>query len=82
MPGMSRKISVSLPDADVQYLDHQVSVGYYESRSAGLHAALARVREDELTEEYQTAFEEWRNAKDAELWDGTVADGLEIHATR
>lgn len=79
---MSRKISVSLPEADVQFLDQQVSVGYYESRSAALHAALARLRQDELTEEYQSAFEEWSKTEDAQLWDGTVSDGLESRATR
>ena len=65
-----------------QFLDQQVSVGYYESRSAALHAAVARLREDELTEEYQSAFEEWRNTEDAELWDGTVSDGLDSRAAR
>jgi Arc/MetJ-type ribon-helix-helix transcriptional regulator len=79
---MSRKISVSLPDADVEFLDRRVAVGYYESRSAALHAAVARMRDDELAEEYQSAFEEWRNTEEAELWDGTVSDGLERSAAR
>jgi len=79
---MSRKISVSLPDADVEFLDQRVSLGYFESRSAGLHAALARLREDDLTEEYQAAFDEWHNTEDAELWDSTVSDGLDSRAAR
>jgi hypothetical protein len=32
--------------------------------------------EIELEADYQSAFEEWRDAEDAGLWDGTVGDGL------
>lgn len=65
------KISVSLPDEDVRFLDDQGP-----NRSATLHEAVALLRERQLTEQYAEAFTEWDESADAKLWDSATADGL------
>jgi Arc/MetJ-type ribon-helix-helix transcriptional regulator len=65
------KISVSLPDEDVRFLDEQGV-----NRSAVLHEAVALLRERKLADQYAEAFSEWRDSPDAELWDAATADGL------
>ena len=80
---MSRKISVSLPDADVQFLDQRGRGGLLRVALGCLARRVARIREDELVEEYQSAFEEWRKTEDAELvgrhgqrWHGQPCDAV------
>jgi antitoxin MazE9 len=65
------KISVSLPEEDVRFLDEQGT-----NRSAVLHEAVALLRDRQLAEQYAEAFGEWNDSSDAELWDVTVSDGL------
>jgi Arc/MetJ-type ribon-helix-helix transcriptional regulator len=66
------KISVSLPDEDVRFLDEQGV-----NRSAALHEAVALLRERQLADQYAEAFSEWEDSPDAELWDAAIADGLQ-----
>lgn len=65
------KISVSLPDADVRFLDTRGG-----NRSAALQEAVALLREKHLAEQYAEAFEEWESSEDAQLWEAAAADGL------
>jgi antitoxin MazE9 len=65
------KISVSLPEEDVRFLDEQGA-----NRSAALHEAVALLRERQLTEQYVEAFDQWADASEAQLWDTATADGL------
>jgi Arc/MetJ-type ribon-helix-helix transcriptional regulator len=65
------KISVSLPDEDVRFLDEQGV-----NRSAVLHEAVALLRERQLADQYAEAFAEWEGSPDAEPWDAVAADGL------
>ncbi|GAA2882253.1 hypothetical protein Acy02nite_78500 [Actinoplanes cyaneus] len=65
------KISVSLPDEDVRFLDEQGT-----NRSATLHEAVALLRDRQLAEQYAEAFTEWNGSADADLWDATTNDGL------
>jgi Arc/MetJ-type ribon-helix-helix transcriptional regulator len=60
----SMKISVSLPDEDV------------ESRSAVVHTAVRMLRSSKLGDAYEDAWREWEESGDADLWDTTVSDGL------
>ncbi len=66
------KVSVSLTDADLSYLDTQTLSGRYPSRSAALHDAIRKLRESELADAYAEAFSEW----DEDAWDAAVGDGL------
>ncbi len=70
------KLSVSLPDEDVEFLDHYASEHGLESRSGVLRRALAVLRATELGDDYAAAWEEWAGAE-SDAWEATAADGLE-----
>ena len=71
------KVSVSLPDDDLEYLDAYAKKTGLESRSAALQKAVRLLRTAELGRQYAAAWEEFASDPDAELWEATVADGLE-----
>jgi Arc/MetJ-type ribon-helix-helix transcriptional regulator len=74
------KVSVSLPDEDVAFLDDYArSRG--DSRSAALHRAVRLLRERGLGAEYAAAWEEWHEVGGS-AWEQTIADGLERDAPR
>ena len=69
------KLSVSLPDDDVAFLDaHAESQG--SSRSAVLHQAVRLLRAAELGPAYEAAWDEWAGEPDAPLWESAAGDGL------
>jgi hypothetical protein len=70
------KVSVSLPEDDVAYVDDYARRAGIVSRSAVLHWAIALLRQSELEDEYAAAAEEWQNGSDRELWDAATADGI------
>ena len=70
------KVSVSLPDEDVEFLDAYALSQGIESRSAVVHRAVRLLRAAELGAAYEEAWAEWRNSEDAVFWD--VATGDEI----
>lgn len=70
------KLSVSLPDADVAFLDAQIEAGEYSSRSAVLHRAVRLLRAADLDDAYAEAWQEWSESGDAAVWDATAGDGL------
>ena len=74
MRGM--KVSVSLPDEDLAYIDEYVGRTGAPSRSSVLHRAVALLRMSELEGAYESAWEEWQSADIRQLWDLTVGDGL------
>jgi Arc/MetJ-type ribon-helix-helix transcriptional regulator len=70
------KLSVSLPDDDVAYLDEYARAQRLESRSAALHKAVRLLRASELGSAYEDAWAEWAETDDEKLWDAIVDDGL------
>lgn len=52
------KLSVSLTEKDVEFLDFYISEHELDTRSAGLQAALRALRDVELEDEYEQAFSE------------------------
>jgi Arc/MetJ-type ribon-helix-helix transcriptional regulator len=70
------KLSVSLPDDDVEYLDEYARVQRLGSRSAALHKAVRLLRASELGSAYEDAWTEWAESDDDHLWDAVVDDGL------
>lgn len=70
------KLSVSLPDDDVEYLDEYARAQQLESRSAALHKAVRLLRASELGSAYEDAWTEWAESDDDQLWDAVVDDGL------
>lgn len=70
------KLSVSLPDDDVEYLDEYARSQRLESRSAALHKAVRLLRASELGAAYEDAWTEWAETGDNAVWDAVVGDGL------
>lgn len=70
------KLSVSLPDEDVEYLDEYARAQRLESRSAALHKAVRLLRASELGSAYEDAWTEWAESDDEQLWAAVVDDGL------
>jgi Arc/MetJ-type ribon-helix-helix transcriptional regulator len=68
------KVSVSLPDEDVEFLDAYAESRGIASRSAVVHKAVRLLRASGLGAAYEQAWDEW-NQCDADLWDATTSDG-------
>ena len=65
---------MSIPDQDVEFLDHYATVHRFPSRSAALQRAIRLLRASELTESYAAAFAEWSEDPDSDAWDTATAD--------
>lgn len=70
------KVSVSLPDDDIQFLDEYAREQGLGSRSAALHQAVRQLRASELVADYGDAWDDWVTTDDAEAWEHTAGDGL------
>ena len=70
------KISVSLPDDDVAFLDRYAR-STAASRSAVVQRAIRLLRAAELGPAYAQAWEEWAAAGDGDDWDVVAGDGIE-----
>jgi len=70
------KVSVSLPDEDVEFLDAYAASRGIASRSAALHKAVRLLRASELGPDYEDAWAEWLSSEDSQLWEVTSRDGL------
>ncbi|MEU3275562.1 ribbon-helix-helix domain-containing protein [Saccharomonospora sp. NPDC006951] len=70
------KMSVSLPDEDVEFLDDYAREHEIGSRSAVLQQAVKLLKAAELGEAYAEAWQEWDASDDARLWEQATADGM------
>ncbi len=70
------KLSVSLPDEDIEFLDSYVRSRSAASRSAALQKAVQLLRVSGLGESYAEAWREWEESGEAGVWDTTAADGI------
>jgi Arc/MetJ-type ribon-helix-helix transcriptional regulator len=70
------KVSVSLPDDDVEFLDEYALAQGIASRSAVIHKAVRLLRASDLAGSYEEAWDEWSSSGEADAWDHTAADGL------
>ncbi|MDH3731303.1 MAG: ribbon-helix-helix domain-containing protein [Acidimicrobiia bacterium] len=68
------KLSVSIPEEDVEFLDTYAKIHRISSRSAAVQQAIRLLRASELTEAYAAAFTEWADGDDGVAWDVTTAD--------
>ncbi len=71
------KLSVSLPDEDVEFLDEYAKGLGIPSRSAVVQRAVRLLRASGLAPAYAAAWEEWEASAEAGAWDSVVGDGLE-----
>jgi Arc/MetJ-type ribon-helix-helix transcriptional regulator len=76
------KVSVSLPEDDVEFLEAYAQAQGFDSRSAVLHKAVRLLRTDGMSSDYEGAWQEWADSGDGELWDATVGDGAGSDAPR
>jgi Arc/MetJ-type ribon-helix-helix transcriptional regulator len=70
------KVSVSLPEADVEFLDAYARSQGIQSRSAVIHRAVRLLRADQLTSDYEDAWRDWAAGGHADLWEPTSGDGI------
>jgi Arc/MetJ-type ribon-helix-helix transcriptional regulator len=70
------KVSVSLPEEDVEFLDAYATSQGIASRSAAMHKAVRLLRASELGPDYEEAWAEWSAGDDEQIWDATAGDGL------
>ncbi|MGW8886395.1 ribbon-helix-helix domain-containing protein [Streptomyces sp. NPDC055749] len=70
------KISVSLPQEDVSFVDEYAARTKADSRSAVIHAAIELLRSANLEADYTEAFAEWDASEDAAFWDQFSGDGI------
>ncbi len=70
------KLSISLPDKDVAFIDRHVADHGEASRSAVIRKAVELLRDAELERLYAEYWSEWDEDEDA-VWDVTLADGLD-----
>lgn len=70
------KMSVSLPEEDVEFLDAYARDQRVGSRSAALHKAVNLLRAAQLADAYEDAWDSWSSSSDSEVWDTALADGL------
>ena len=69
------KLSVSISDEDVEFIDAYAAEHGVPSRSGVVQRAVSLLRSAELGDEYAEAWAEWA-ATDADTWDVTIADGI------
>lgn len=70
------KLSVSLPDEDVEYLDQYAQKQGLGSRSAAVQRAVRLLRASELGPAYEDAWTDWGGSEDSGLWDAATDDGV------
>jgi Arc/MetJ-type ribon-helix-helix transcriptional regulator len=70
------KVSISLLDEDVEFLDAYARERGVASRSAVIREALRLLRAAELGSDYAQAWEDWSADSDQEAWESVVGDGL------
>jgi len=70
------KISMSLPEQDLTFLDAYVEERGLPSRSAALHRAIRLLRATQLGSSYEAAWAEWTQEEEV-VWSATTQDGLQ-----
>jgi len=71
------KISVSLSDEDIEFLDEYAKSLGVRSRSAVIQRAVRLLRVTGLGPAYAEAWEEWEATGGSNVWDSAAADGIE-----
>ena len=70
------KVSVSLAEGDVQFLDEYSRKSGLESRSAVLQKAVRLLRTAELGQAYAAAWEDWFEGDEETAWEAASGDGI------
>ena len=70
------KLSVSVSDAEVAFIDRFASEHGVPSRSGVVQRALSLLRASELGDDYAEAWATW-DEDEAEAWEAVTGDGLD-----
>ena len=70
------KLSVSLSEEDVAFLDEYAEALKMSSRSAVVQRAVRLLRASGLATAYADAWKEWEETTEADAWESAVGDGL------
>lgn len=70
------KVSISLSDDDVEFLDAYAERLGVASRSAVIQRAVRLLRASELGAAYAAAWDEWEASGDSDVWNEVVDDSL------
>lgn len=70
------KLSVSLPNDDLRFLDEYAKAHACPSRSAVVQEAISALRLFELGDAYADAWAEWGKSGDEAAWEPSAGDGL------
>ncbi|QEO10490.1 ribbon-helix-helix protein, CopG family [Protaetiibacter larvae] len=70
------KVSISLSDDDLAFLDAETASGAFPSRSAAVAAAIRALRNRDLVAVYADAFLEWSDTEEADAWGAVLRDGV------
>jgi Arc/MetJ-type ribon-helix-helix transcriptional regulator len=76
------KLSLSLPDDDVAFIDEYAARAGAPSRSSVIHEAIGLLRDLGLERAYAQAWEEWTSSGEAMQWDATVSDRVATEVVR
>lgn len=71
------KLSISLPEEDVDFLDIFADRAGMHSRSAVVQQAIAMLKAADLADAYERAFDEWHDTGEEAVWDTAAGDGIE-----
>ena len=72
----SVKVSISLPKADIEFLNSYARGQGIASRSAAIHDAVGLLRNAQLGDAYEEAWYAWASTGDAGEWEPVTSDGL------
>jgi hypothetical protein len=70
------KLSISLSEEDVRFLETYAQSQGLPSRSAVLQKAISILRTSALGPAYDQAWQEWREEKSDQAWETVSEDGL------
>jgi Arc/MetJ-type ribon-helix-helix transcriptional regulator len=70
------KLSVSLPDEDVAFIDEYAARSGAQSRSSVIHHGISLLRMANLENAYTEAWSEWAADTESDSWETASADGL------
>lgn len=76
------KLSISLPETDVELLDEYARTAGLRSRSAAVHEAIQLLRLPGLEDDYAAAWDEWEASGQEADWESVLADAVPTDAAR
>ena len=70
------KISISLPEEEVTFIDDYARTQRIASRSAVVRRAVELLRRVDLGDDYAAAWAEWAKSDDSSDWERAADDGI------